>query len=97
MSQLSKRIVKLLRKEGYLSDLSPDEAPSSPLLEEEATYVSLMSASVMQKISLGERQGQRVRFIGSGFGYEEEAPGLKGDLCAMVNGFSLHANVSIPR
>ena len=56
-----------------------------------------MSASVMQKISLGERQGQRVRFIGSGFGYEEETPKLKGDLCAMVNGFSLHANVSIPR
>ena len=38
-----------------------------------------------------------MRFIGSGFGYEGDQPELKGKLCAMVNGFSLHAAVRIPR
>ena len=38
-----------------------------------------------------------MRFIGSGFGYEGDQPALKGKLCAMVNGFSLHAAVRIPR
>ena len=56
-----------------------------------------MSASVKNQIALGEKRGQRVRFIGSGFGYEGEQPALKGKLCAMVNGFSLHAAVQIPR
>ena len=54
-----------------------------------------MSASVKHRIALGERQGQRVRFIGSGFGYEGELPKIKGRLCAFVNGFSLHAAVAI--
>ena len=52
-----------------------------------------MSASVRQRILLGERQGQRVRFIGSGFGYEGDLPELSGHLCAMVSGFSLHAAI----
>lgn len=94
---ISKRVIKLLRKWGYLKELDPDEAPVDPLFEEEPTYASCMSASVKHRIALGERQGQRVRFIGSGFGYEGELPELTGHLCANLNGFSLHAAVSIPR
>jgi hypothetical protein len=37
-----------------------------------------------------------VRRIGSGFGYEGEAPRLTGLRCASVHGFSLHANTAIP-
>src|SRR2546421_4007296 len=55
-----------------------------------------MAASVQQRIAFGERAGQQVRRIGSGFGAEGEAPRLTGPRCARVNGFSLHANTAIP-
>ena len=56
-----------------------------------------MSASVKHRIALGERKGQKVRFIGKGFAYEQDIPKITGQLCAFVNGFSLHAAVSIPK
>jgi len=55
-----------------------------------------MAASVQQRIAFGERAGQRVRRIGSGFGDEGERPALTGTRCASVNGFSLHANTHVP-
>src|SRR5262245_60470645 len=55
-----------------------------------------MAASVQHRIACGERAGQYVRRIGSGFGYEGEAPRLTGPHCASVNGFSLHAHTAIP-
>ena len=97
VSKISKRVVILLRRTGHLRELGPDEAPVDQLFEEDPTYASCMSASVKNQIALGERRGQRVRFIGSGFGYEGEQPEFGGKLCAMVNGFSLHAAVRIPR
>ena len=55
-----------------------------------------MAASVQQRIAFGERARQKVRRIGSGFGYEGERSILTGTRCASVQGFSLHANTSIP-
>jgi hypothetical protein len=55
-----------------------------------------MAASVKQRIAFGERAGQNVRRISSGFGYEGERPELTGPRCARVNGFSLHANTPVP-
>jgi hypothetical protein len=55
-----------------------------------------MAASVQQRIAFGERAGQRVRHLGSGFGYDGESPTLTGIRCASVNGFSLHANTAVP-
>jgi hypothetical protein len=55
-----------------------------------------MAASVQQRIAFGERAGQRVRRIGSGFRDEGERPTLTGMCCASVNGFSLHANTQVP-
>ena len=72
VSKISKRVVRLLRRAGHLGELGPDEIPVDPLFEEGPTYASCMSASVKNRIALGERRGQRVRFIGSGFGYEGE-------------------------
>ena len=51
---------------------------------------------MQQRIAFGERAGQKVRRIGSGFGYEGERPALTGTRCDSVHGFSLHANVSVP-
>jgi hypothetical protein len=54
-----------------------------------------MAASIQSKIAFGERAGQMVRRVGSGFGYEEETPPVKGTQCATINGFNLHAKVGI--
>src|SRR6266852_6067138 len=50
----------------------------------------------MQRIAFGERAGQQVRRIGSGFGYAGERPELTGPRCASVHGFSLPANTQVP-
>src|SRR5262245_31973428 len=55
-----------------------------------------MAASVQQRLASGERTGQHVRRIGSGFGSEGEAPRCTGPRCASVHGFSLHAHTAIP-
>jgi len=67
-----------------------------PLVDDEPELARTLTASVQQRIAFGERAGQRVRRIGSGFGYEGESPTLSGTRCASVHGFSLHANTHIP-
>jgi hypothetical protein len=52
--------------------------------------------SVQQRIAFGERAGQKVRRLGSGFGVEGESLTLTVTRCASVHGFSLHANTQIP-
>jgi hypothetical protein len=74
---IREKIIKHLRRSVYLKDLPPDEDPTDSLFDEEPTYAGLMSASVGHQISLGERQGQKVSFIGSGFGYTGDLPELK--------------------
>ena len=67
-----------------------------PLMSDEPELARTMAASVTQRIAFGERAGQKVRRIGSGFGYAGERPALTGPRCASVNGFSLHANTEVP-
>ena len=67
-----------------------------PLRDDEPALARTLAASVTQRIAFGERAGQHVRRIGSGFGYEGELPALTGPRCASVHGFSLHANTQVP-
>ena len=67
-----------------------------PLRDTAPELARTMAASVQQRIACGERAGQHVRRIGSGFGDADEAPRLTGPRCASVHGFSLHANTQIP-
>ena len=67
-----------------------------PLLDTEPELARTVAASVKPRIAFGERAGEKVRRIGSGFGYTGEQPDLTGPRCASVNGFSLHANTAIP-
>src|SRR5206468_5756442 len=55
-----------------------------------------LAGSVQQRLAFGERAGQPVRRIGSGFGHEGAVPRLTGPHCASVHGFSVHANTAIP-
>jgi hypothetical protein len=98
LQKISHRVIRKLRRLGYLEagmDV-PVATGYDPLLDNEPELARAMAASVKQCIAFGERAGQNVRRIGSGFGYAGERPELKGPRCASVNGFSLHANTAIP-
>ena len=95
---ISRRVIRTLHHLGYL-EADSDEAIATgydPLLDDEPELARTLAASVKQRIAFGERAGQHVRRIGSGFGYEGESPALTGPRCASVNGFSLHANTQVP-
>jgi hypothetical protein len=98
VQKISRRVIRLLRRLGYLeAGLEPPVATGyDPLRDTAPELARTMAASVQQRIAFGERAGQHVRRIGSGFGSEGEAPRLTGPRCASVNGFSLHANTAIP-
>jgi len=98
VTKISQRVIRKLRQLGYLEpDLEATVATGyDPLVEDEPELARPLSASVQQRIAFGERAGQRVRRIGSGFGYEGENPTLSGTRCASIHGFSLHANTQIP-
>src|SRR6266851_4342964 len=98
VQKISRRIIRQLRQLGYLeADLDAAVATGyDPLRDDAPELARTMAASVQQRIACGDRAGQQVRRIGSGFGAEGEAPRLTGPRCASVQGFSLHANTAIP-
>jgi hypothetical protein len=98
VQKISRRVIRKLRRLGYLEAAMeiPVATGYDPLLDNEPDLARTMAASVKQRIAFGERAGENVRRIGSGFGFEGERPALTGPRCASVNGFSLHANTDIP-
>jgi hypothetical protein len=98
VQKISRRVMRKLRHLGYL-EAGSDAAVATgydPLVDDAPELARTLAASVQQRIAFGERAGQHVRRIGSGFGDEDEAPRLTGPRCASVHGFSLHANTQIP-
>src|SRR6266567_2435482 len=98
LQKISHRVIRKLRRLGYLeaSMEAPVATGYDPLRDTAPELARTMAASVQQRIAFGERAGQHVRRIGSGFGDADEAPRLTGPRCASVHGFSLHANTQIP-
>src|SRR2546428_2062697 len=98
LQKISHRVIRKLRQLGYL-EAGGDAAVATgydPLVEDAPALARTLAASVQQRIAFGERAGQKVRRIGSGFGSEGEVPRLTGPQCASVQGFSLHAHTHIP-
>jgi hypothetical protein len=98
LQKISHRVIRPLRRLGYLeTDMEPPVATGDdPLRDTAPARAHTMAASVPQRIAFGDRAGQHVRRLGSGFGAEGETPRLTGPHCARVNGFSLHATTAIP-
>src|SRR5205807_5030651 len=67
-----------------------------PLMDDEPVLAHTLAASVQQRVAFGERAGQQVRRMGSGFGYAGERLARTGPRCVSVHGFSLHANTQVP-
>jgi len=98
IQKISHRVIRELRHLGYL-EAGIDTAMATgydPLRDHAPELARTMAASVQQRIACGERAGQTVRRIGSGFGHEGERPTLTGPHCASVQGFSLHAHTQVP-
>jgi hypothetical protein len=98
LQRISRRVIRALRKLGYLEADSQEVVPTGddPLASDDPELARTLVASVQQRIAFGERAGQQVWRIGSGFGDAGERPTLTGTRCASVNGFSLHANTHVP-
>jgi Putative transposase/Transposase zinc-binding domain len=98
VQKISHRVIRTLRRLGYLEAGSDGAVPTGhdPLRDDAPELARTMAASVQQRIAFGERAGQQVRRMGSGFGAEGEYPLLSGPRCASVQGFSLHANTHVP-
>ena len=98
VQKISRRVIRTLRQLGYL-EAGLDAAVATgydPLGDDAPELARTLAASVQQRIAFGERAGQQVRRMGSGFGAEGERPLLSGARCASVHGFSLHANTHVP-
>lgn len=98
VQKISRRVIRTLCRLGYLeTGMEPPVATGyDPVRDTAPELARTMAASVQHRIACGERAGQHVRRTGSGFGTKGEAPRLTGPRCASVNGFSLHANTSVP-
>jgi len=93
LSAIAKKTIAHLRRVGLISD-TPDEVPhpaDQGMFNEEDAHVHAVQASVYGRIAFGPRAGQRVRRVGSGFGYEEEVGLVTATKCASANGFTVHA------
>lgn len=92
---IQKRIVRALKKRGFLSDSESGESGTGGQSNEEPGLLDLcQGASVAGQIGLGENAGQRVRKLGS-FGLPGEPAMKLGPRCASLGGFSLHANTAV--
>jgi hypothetical protein len=69
VQKISRRAIRTLRRLEYL-EVGIDDAVATgydPLLDNEPELARTMAASVAQRIAFGERAGQKVRRIGSGY------------------------------
>jgi hypothetical protein len=93
LARIAKHVINLCRKRGFVSE-DPDQVQvgqMDSLFDESLVLSAALAASIKGKIAFGPRAGKNVRFIGEGFGFQEEAPLAKGNLCYSQNGFSIHA------
>jgi hypothetical protein len=89
LQKISHRVICTLRRLGYL-EAGIEAAVATtydPLLDNAPELARTLAVSVQQRIAFGERAGQKVRRISSGFGDAGEHSILTGPRCATVNGF----------
>jgi hypothetical protein len=89
LQNISRRVIRALRRLGYLEAGTADVVPTGydPVRAADPELAHTMAASVQQRLAFGERAGQQVQRIGSWFGYDGENPILTGTRRASVNGF----------
>jgi hypothetical protein len=93
---ITTKILKHLRRMGYLNREGDvvDNPLADGLFTDHESLAAATASSIAGKIAFGPNAGRYVTRIGSGFGYGEETPLVKGTRCCSLNGFSLHANTA---
>ena len=90
---IARRITRLLNRRGPGPQADPEEADT--LLRDQPLLAELYAASVQGRFAIVPRAGNWLTLVGSQA--EEEAAAFSSfPRCAVVSGFSLHANVCIP-
>jgi hypothetical protein len=79
----------LLERRGLLESDAGNDADLEPALAD-----ALTAASIAGRVALGERAGRPLARIGAHPG--REVGFVPGELCAQIDGFSLHARVRVP-
>ena len=97
VERTTRRIVRRLRRLLIARGLTPDAdvVAADPLTEDQPLLAELYAASVRSRIAMGERAGLGVLRIGA-LVDPEEAAFVTGPRSTMIDGVSLHANVSVP-
>lgn len=92
IQNIRRRVLAHLRKKGYINKHGKEALNPilDPLIDDSPFLKEALSASAGGKIAFGENAGKKVRKIHSGFGYEEEVPFAKGELCCSIGGFNIH-------
>jgi hypothetical protein len=97
VERTTRRIVRRLRRLLIQRGLTPDvdAAAADSLPEDQPLLAEIYAASVRSRIAMGERAGLGVLRIGD-LVDPEEAAFVTGARCTIIDGVSLHANVSVP-
>ena len=91
--RVHRRVMGLMELRGLGRRADPDEADSLRL--DEPLLAELYSASITGRVATGPRAGKRI--VRAGDEVDSENAAMKsGRCCASVEGFSVHAGVSIP-
>lgn len=97
VERTTRRIVRRLRRLLIARGLTPDAdvAAADSLPDDQPFLADIYAASVRSRIAIGERAGLGVLRIGE-LVDPEEAAFVTGPRSTMIDGVSLHANVSVP-
>ena len=90
------RGVSALMKRRGLEGVAGDGEDSDKLVREEPWLAGVLAASVTGRTATGPQAGRRVKTGGDRVD-PEEIESLSSERCVRFQGFSLHANVAIPR
>jgi len=88
--RLHDRILRLLRRRGLWPQPSGEDTVAPD--EHDSLLPFLSAASIQGRVALGPDAGSRVERLGGAAG-SSSSPGAPGELCASLDGFSLHAKV----
>jgi hypothetical protein len=89
---VSQRVQSLLERRGLGTDA--DSQPADPLSEDDPGMAALLANSVRRRIAVGPNAGHGVVRLGDQID-GDSMDAIQGPRCAMVSGFSVHANVHI--
>ncbi len=89
---VSQRVQSLLERRGFGTEADPQQA--DPLSQDDPGMAALLASSVRRRIAVGSNAGHGVVRLGDQID-GDSMDAFQSPRCAMVSGFSVHANICI--